>query len=230
MNEQLTKGFLYEMEKQGFVKYLRVGAKRALPASIRKGAVRGARTFKGGFKASIPFTLGFTAFGEAMKPEHVSLDSPGDKVKRLGRDVATWGIGAGTWDVLSKALKGKSIKGAPAKGIARKVGRFAKKLPGKAGKLGLILGGSLAAEDLAGRALFGRRKEPKEIPLRRQPKMRKEAAALEPKKFKQKLEKGHTIKAPKAKRINPDKIKMSKGTMRNVSAKTKDILKKVKTR
>lgn len=231
MNEDVMRGFYYEMEKQGFVKYLRVGAKKMLPSSVR----RGAKTFKKGFKASIPFSVGFYGVEQAMKPQHVSLDTPEEKTKRLGKRVATWGIGGGIWDVLSKSMKKNPYKkvapvAKPAKGILGKAGRFAKKFPGKAGKFGLVLGGTIAAEELARRALFGKEKPPKEIPLTPQPGMKKTSSALQPKKFQQNLTKGQSVKAPKPKKIKPDKIQMSKGTMKNVSSRTKDILKKVKTR
>jgi len=88
MIDTVTHGFIKELDKS---------------ASIGSAFMRGA-------KASVPWSVGFHALGDVTKPPHVSMEGPGDKMKRLGKDVATGAAGFGAWTAAEEGMKGHLSK------------------------------------------------------------------------------------------------------------------------
>ena len=59
-------------------------------------------TFMAGAKQSLPWSIGFNVLENVTKPPHISTDTPQEKVKKLGKDVATGAVGFGGWQVGSE--------------------------------------------------------------------------------------------------------------------------------
>ena len=111
------------------------------------------KTLWHGAKASVPWSLGFHALEQVTKPPHVSYETPGQKAKDLGINLASGAAAFGAWDVAHPRLKSmlpmKKLaplpEGASSKRVSFRAMRHLRRLP----KASVPFLGSLLVSGLA---------------------------------------------------------------------------------
>ena len=91
-----------EIEKLGLRLTRRPTGK--LPKNIPVGRTYASTALRG-FKRSVPWSLGFYAVGEALRPEGGKPRPPEEKMKDLGRELAVGGAGWAGWDISSQFIR-----------------------------------------------------------------------------------------------------------------------------